>query len=255
MSIKALLFDLDGTVYRGTDAIPNAVEFIRDLTVPYLFVTNRGNRPPEAVADQLADMGIKCTADNVLTSSQAVAAIMGQGASAYCIGEDGLTEALLQRQVRIVGEGEDTPDAVIVSYDRGFSYQKLTHALRYIQAGARFIATNDDAVITVEDGLVPEAGPLVAAVSEATNQKPEIVGKPYRPIMDIALARLGVSADEAVIIGDNLATDILAGHNAGMKSVLLLTGVSTRADAEKVEQKPTWISKDYSALGEVLQLD
>lgn len=250
--IKALLFDLDGTVYRGTDAIPGAAKFIQGLKIPYLFVTNRGNRTPEAVAEQLSAMGLSCSADNVLTSAQAAAASLKAGTSAYCIGESGLTTVLEEQGIRVARDDGETPDAVVVSYDRGFSYDKITQALRYINAGARFIATNDDRVITVEDGLVPEAGPLVAAVAEATGKTPENMGKPYAPIMEIALKRLGVSAKNAAIVGDNLLTDILAGHNSGMKSVLILTGVSTRKDAAAAHPKPTWIAEDYDDLARIL---
>lgn len=254
MTIKALLFDLDGTVYRGTDAIPGAAEFIENLAVPYLFVTNRGNRTPEAVAHQLQEMGIRCTPDHVLTSTQAVATELEPNTSVYCIGEEGLHVALQQAGAVLVGEGGPTPDVVVVSYDRGFSYDKLTQALRYIHAGARFIATNDDRIITVEDGLVPEAGPLVAAVAEATGVRPEIFGKPFAPIMKIALERMNVSAEDVAIVGDNIHTDILAGHNAGMKSVLILTGVSTALDAQSAEHKPTWIVQDFADLNDKLKL-
>ena len=253
-NLQALLFDLDGTVYRGSDAIPGAAEFFRDLKIPFLFVTNRGNRTPEAVAEQLTAMGINCTADQVLTSAQVAAANLEAGSSAYCVGETGLITALEVRGVRIVGEGEETPDAVVVSYDRCFSYDKITQALRFINAGARFIATNDDSVITIEDGLVPEAGPLVAAISKATGQAPENMGKPNVQIMEIALKRLGVSAEYTAIVGDNILTDILAGHNSGMKSVLILTGVSTREDAAAAGERPTWIVENYYELARTLPI-
>lgn len=243
--IKALLFDLDGTVYRGSEAIVGAAEFIGNLKIPYLFVTNRGNRTPEMVAEHLSALGLNCTAENVLTSAQVVAANLKAGTSAYCIGEVGLTTALEQRGIKILGESQETPDAVIVSYDRKFSYDKISQALRFIGAGARFIATNDDPVISSEDGLIPEAGPLVAAIARATGKIPENMGKPNAPIMEIALERLGVSVENAAIVGDNLLTDILAGHNSGMKSVLILTGVSTREDVATAKLKPTWIVDDY----------
>jgi len=168
-------------------------------------------------------MGIDCTADNILTSSQVVARNLDKGTRVYCLGEQGLTDILESAGMDI---SDHNVDAVIVSYDRGINYDKLTKALRLINAGARFIATNTDRVITVEDGLVPEAGPWVAAVQAATQQAPEIFGKPERPIIDAALKQLGKTADECVIVGDNLLTDILAGHKSGMRSILMLTGVA-----------------------------
>jgi 4-nitrophenyl phosphatase len=244
---KAVFLDLDGTVYHGTEAIEGAAEFIRALAIPYLFVTNRGNRTPETVAQQLNGMGIDCTAENVLTSAQATAGYLSRGKRAFCIGEDGLKIALQDAGV-IVVEDETAVDAVVVSFDRSFDYRKLTLALNHISSGAVFLATNDDHVITVQNGIVPEAGPLVAAVSAATGLRPKLFGKPHAPIMEMALQRLGVNATETVVIGDNLSTDILAGARMGMKSALILTGVSSRADAENSDIKPTWIVEDYGDL-------
>lgn len=256
MTISALLLDLDGTVYRGTDPIPGAAEFIRSLTIPYLFVTNRGNRTPEAVAEQLCGMGIACTPSNVLTSAEATAAYLEPGTRAFCIGEEGLASALASRGILLAETTNDpAPDVVIVGYDRSFDYAKLTAAVRCLEGGARFVATNNDRIITVEDGIVPEAGPLVAAVEAASGKTPIVIGKPNRLIIDSAIARLGVSREECVIIGDNLATDILAGHNAGVRSVLILTGVSRLEDIGAAECEPTWIARDYSELHRLLFYD
>jgi 4-nitrophenyl phosphatase len=249
--IAALLFDLDGTIYRGGDAIPGACEFIASLqrrNISYLFVTNRGNRRPELVAKQILSIGIPCCAENVLTSSQVVATHLEKGTRAYCIGEEGLTSILEDHGIRVLEDATEEADAVIVSYDRDFNYDKLSKATRLIKAGARFIATNTDKVITVEDGILPEAGPLVAAVQNATGKEPEIIGKPERYIIDAACVRLNKSADESVIIGDNLFTDILAGHKSGMRSALMLTGVTTRRECDYTEFKPTWIAEDYLEL-------
>ncbi|MEH6629623.1 MAG: HAD-IIA family hydrolase [Halopseudomonas aestusnigri] len=248
--ISALLFDLDGTIYRGTDAIPGASEFIallKERGIPFLFVTNRGNRRPEEVAEQLNSMGIPCTQNDVLTSAQAVAMELEKGTRAYCLGEKGLTSTLEEAGI-VITDGSNDTEAVIVSYDRGINYEKLSKALRLIDGGARFIATNTDRLITVEDGILPEAGPIVAAVQAATEKDPEIFGKPEKPIMDAALKRLGKKASECAIIGDNIFTDILAGHKSGMKSILILTGVANREDGEKAELKPTWIVEDYQGL-------
>ncbi|WP_020590617.1 HAD-IIA family hydrolase [Kiloniella laminariae] len=250
--ISALLFDLDGTVYRGGNAIPGASDFIQSLkarNIPFLFVTNRGNRRPEEVAQQLQDMGIPCSADDVLTSAQAVAMQLKAGTRAYCLGEEGLTSILEEAGITITDENADV---VVVSYDRGMNYEKLSKALRLIDGGARFIATNTDRLITVEDGILPEAGPLVAAVQAATGKEPEVFGKPESQIMEAALARLDKPASECVIIGDNLFTDILAGHKSGMKSILILTGVATRSEGEAAEHKPTWIVEDYQELEQLL---
>lgn len=253
MTIKAVLFDLDGTVYRGSEPIPGAADFVRSLTIPCLFVTNRANRTPDTVAAQLTDMGIRCGPEKFLTSGQAAAGYLGAGRSAFFIGETGLEQALEEAGIHVVN-GDETvaPDAVIVSYDRSFDYAKLTRAMRHIERGARFIATNPDAIITTEAGNAPESGPLVAAVQTATGKLPEVVGKPYRPIMDAAFAKVGVPPEDCVIIGDNLSTDIAAGVNAGVRSILILTGVSTRDALAVSPIKPTWVADGYADVARII---
>ena len=183
----------------------------------------------------------------MLTSSQALAGLLEPGCRAYCIGEDGLTSVLAEHGVR-VEQGDGPVDAVVVSADRFVSHDKLTQAYRHVAAGAALYATNGDRVINTEAGMVPEAGPLVAAVENAAGVKAVMVGKPERPIMDAALARLGVAAAECLIVGDNLETDIAAGYRAGMPTALILTGVSTRADAVRAACKPDLIVENYSEL-------
>ncbi|WP_350335919.1 HAD-IIA family hydrolase [Coralliovum pocilloporae] len=250
-NLSALLFDLDGTVYRGTDPIPGADRFFERLkkaSVPFLFVTNRSNRTPLEVAEQLNAMGIVCDEDDVFTSSQAVAYHLG-AVRAYCLGEEGLFQALKAAGAEVV---DDKPDVVIVGYDRSITYDRLSQAMRHIMAGARFIATNTDRIILVEDGFLPEAGPLVAALENATDQKADIIGKPSRVIMDAALEKLGVGRESCAIVGDYLLTDIQAAQNADMRSVLILTGVSQRSDLETSTIQPTWTVEDYDALEALL---
>jgi len=245
LKISALLFDLDGTVYRGEEAIEGASEFITSLSIPYLFVTNRGNRKPETVAKQLRAMGIDCEKSDVLTSAQALADYLKKPSSAFCIGEEGLSSALMDCGITI---SEKNPDYVVVSYDRSFDYNKLLKALRFIKQGSKLVATNDDTVIYLEDGIAPEAGPLVAAIENASGVKAKIIGKPHSIIMEAAFSKLQIEREECVMIGDNLDTDILAAQNVGIRSALMLTGVSTLEEVEKSQIKPTWIAKDYKTL-------
>ena len=253
-NIRGLLFDLDGTVYRGGAAIPGAADFFRQLQLPYLFVTNRANRTPREVAEQLRNMGIRCNDSNILTSAEAAAEYLPREASVFILGEVGLLNELERRNCRIAGSDEPTPDAVVVSYDRSINYEKITQATRYIIGGARFVATNDDTIITVEDGVLPEAGPLVAAVANATSKKPELVGKPHRPIMDLALKRLGMSSGEVGIVGDNLSTDIMAGKNSSLFTILILTGVSTWKDVQNFHATPDLVVSDYAELSQALSI-
>ena len=245
--ITGVLLDLDGTVYRGSEAVPGAARFLQRLSavgLPALFVTNRANRTPDVVHRQLSDMGIDCRPDQILTSAQTAAQFLG-GGSAYCIGEAALEAALKEAGIDLDGE---RPDAVVVGLDRGITYAKLERATRFILGGARFVATNRDHLLNNEDGLSPGNGAIVAALATATSQEPIVVGKPERAIMDAAIERLGLAPDGVIMVGDNAATDIAAAQNAGLRSALILTGVTDRAAAEALNPSPTWIIEDFAAL-------
>ncbi len=249
--ITGVLLDLDGTVYRGSEAVPGAARFLADLEaagIPFLFVTNRANRTPEEVRDRLAGMGIVCRAEQVLTSAQAAARFLA-GGSAYCLGEAALRDALL-------GAGVDVeaprPEAVVVGLDRGITYGKLETATRHILGGARFVATNRDRLVNSDGGLSPGNGAIVAALVEATGVAPIVVGKPQATIMDAAIERLGLAPAGLLMVGDNPETDIAAADNAGLRSALILTGVTTRAAADALVPPPTWIVEDYEALGRLV---
>ena len=253
MQLKAILLDLDGTIYRGSEPIPGAKAFLRrldQLALPYLILTNNSTRTPAQVSDHLQSMGIVCPPDRILTSSQAAAAFIGQG-RVYCIGEDGLQQALQKQGIELA---ESEVSHVAVGMDRGITYAKIERAARLIRAGALFIGSNPDRCFPNEGGISPGNGAILAAIAATADQQPTSIGKPERAIVDIALARLGVSAHEAVLIGDNLETDIPAGVRAGVPTVFLLTGVSSRADLTSRAEQPTWIAENYAELNHLLDL-
>lgn len=250
--IKALILDLDGTVYRGDHEVPGAGAFIsrmKERGIRSFFVTNRSNRPPQEVCAQLREYGIRCAPEDVLTSGEATALHLGSG-SVYYVGEEGLRQSLESQGLSIT---EDDPDYVVVSFDRGFSYDKLFLACNLIDAGARFIATNPDRKLKTEDGLHPGTGAIVAAVEAGSGVKPVVIGKPEKLIFEIALERLGLEKEEVIAVGDNMATDIPAGVRAGIRTVLLLTGISSRADAETSPEPPTWIAENYEDLETIIK--
>lgn len=244
---KALLLDLDGTVYAGNHEIPGASAFIhscRSVGIRCIFVTNRSNRTPEEVRDQLNSYGIECSADDVVTTSLATARFLKSG-SAFIIGENGLKTALEAQGLVIT---PDSPDYVVVSIDRQFSYDKLKLACQLLQNGAKFIATNMDPRLKIEGTTVPGTGSIVAAVMTASGLVPVVIGKPERHTMDMALEKCQCQRSEALVIGDNLDTDIAAGINAGIETVLILTGVHTRADIATSPFKPTYVAEDFAEL-------
>jgi len=242
----AYLFDLDGTIYRGSRVIPEALRFVRYLkqeSIPFLYVTNNSSLPPERVAERLTAMGLPTQAQDVYTSSMATAAFLKQqlapAAPLYVIGETGLITALEQAGFTFA---EDQPQAVVVGIDRTFNYDKLAVASRAIRRGALFVATNGDAALPTENGLVPGNGALVAAVRVASGAQPIVVGKPNRWIIDFALQHLGAERERTLLVGDNLHTDIEAAANSGLDSLLVLTGYSTAADVEQHPVKPTYLA-------------
>ena len=255
MNVKGVILDLDGTVYFGNREVAGAGDFVRRCRaqgMACLFVTNRTNRLPETVCEHLDRYGIACTPKDVLTASQATAEFLERG-SAYMIGEEGLRVALEDAGFTLVDDGGQ-PDYVIVGFDRFFTYEKLSRACQYIHGGARFIATNPDKGLKIEDRISPGTGATLAAAAAGSGQEPAYVGKPERHIMDMALRHLGLEAGQVVAVGDNLDTDIPAGLAAGIRSALILTGISTRDDLATAACRPTWVVETYEELAAVLGL-
>lgn len=247
-SYDAYLIDLDGTIYRGGRAIPEAVRFVRYLQreqIPYLYVTNNASLPPEKVAERLTAMGLAARKEDVYTSSMAAAAFLQQqlapAASLYVIGETGLVTALQQAGFTF---DEEQPQAVVVGIDRSFNYDKLARAAGAIRDGSLFVATNEDAALPTESGFAPGNGALVAAVRVASGVDPIVIGKPNRWIVDFALQRLGAKRERTLLVGDNLHTDIEAAANSGLDSLLVLTGYSTASDVEQHPVQPTYVARN-----------
>ncbi len=244
---QAYLLDLDGTIYRGTEIIPEAVQFIQELRqakIPFLYLTNNASATPKAFAQKLTDMGLETAEEEVYTSSMAAAAYLaereGAGTPVYMIGESGLEEALREKGFVLT---QENPKYVVVGLDRQFTYDKLAIATTAIRNGATLIATNRDPALPTERGLYPGNGSLVAAVSVASGATPTFIGKPETIIVDFALAQLGKTKEETLIVGDNLLTDIEAGVKSGLDSLLVLTGYSTREDLLKSPVQPTYVEE------------
>jgi 4-nitrophenyl phosphatase len=252
MAIKGMLLDLDGTVYLGEAEVTGASAFVREMKrrgIRILFVTNRANRTPETVSEHLRQYGIDCGPGDVLTSAEATALYLKRG-TYYVIGEEGLERALREQGLTF---NAVCPDYVIVGYDRQFSYDKLATACRLIGHGAALIATNPDSALKTSEGVLPGTGALVAAVATGSGAKPLCIGKPERRIFELAIERLGLDKDEVIAVGDNIETDIPAGFAAGIRTALILTGNSTRADAGRAAIQPTWIVEGYEELRAIIE--
>ncbi len=252
--IRALILDLDGTVYRGAEEVPGAGDFIRAMRargLRCLFVTNRANRPVSVVCEHIRSYGIPCEPQDVLTTAQAAAEYVGHRRT-YLIGEAGIHEEFARRGIPL---DDAAPKCVVVSFDSQFTYEKLHRAVKLIRAGAEFIVTNPDAWLKMENEIFPGTGALAAAVEVGCGIKPVVIGKPERRLFDQAVSVLNVPRNEILAIGDNLETDIPAALRAGLHAALLLTGVSTRADLARSTNKPTWVADSYAHLAELIAND
>ncbi|WP_110928601.1 TIGR01457 family HAD-type hydrolase [Bacillus massiliglaciei] len=240
-SYQGYLIDLDGTMYRGTEEIAEAANFIEQLRkreIPYLFVTNNSSRTPAQVASKLRDFRIPTTEEQVFTTSMATANFIAErkaDAAVYAIGEEGILEALKEKGLTLT---EEKPEFVVVGIDRGITYEKLAIACLGVRNGAKFISTNGDIAIPTERGLLPGNGALTSVITVSTQVEPIFIGKPEAIIVEQALKVLGVPKDQVLMVGDNYDTDILAGINAGIDTLLVHTGVTSREHLKGYDIQP-----------------
>lgn len=249
--IEHYLMDMDGVLVRGSQLIPGAETFIarlRERGKSFLILTNNSLYTPGDLRARLVRLGLDVPVEALYTSALATARFVRDqtpGGKAYAIGEAGLTTAL--HSVDYVLD-DHQPDYVIVGETLSYSFQRLTHAIRLISAGARFIATNPDVSGVAEDGLVPATGAVAALIAEATGVRPYYVGKPNPLMMRSALRQLGAHSETSVMIGDRMDTDIVAGTEAGMRTILVLTGVTQREQVARFPYQPTAIAESVAAI-------
>lgn len=228
-NIEGLLIDLDGTLYHGHKMIPGAdllIKGLREAKIPFLFVTNNSSRTAASVAAHLCGMGIEANVEEVCTSSLAAARYISEespGAAVAILGEEGLREACIEAGLNIVTE---SPQYVVQGIDRSFNYESLAQAQRWIMEGAKFVLTNPDVMLPTDHGITPGAGTIGAAIEAASGVSPVVIGKPEAHLMNYAISLLNIDPRNAVVVGDNMHTDITAGANAGCRTVLVLTGIT-----------------------------
>lgn len=242
--IKGWIIDMDGVLYRDTEPIPGAGELLATFTregTPFLLLTNNSALTPGQYARKIGQMGMDVPEQQILTSALATAAYLDENAPAgspvYCIGSDGLIQALQASHVRLT---EDWREAryVTVGHNRKLMYQHLQDAALAIRNGAQFIGTNPDRTLPTPIGEIPGNGAILAALEAATDTEPLIIGKPQPGIFDWARSLMGLAAHEVACLGDRLETDILGGDRAGLFTVFVLSGVSTEDDLARFTPKP-----------------
>ena len=244
----ALLCDLDGVIYEGTDAIVDSVATINgflEQEIPVGYVTNNSSRKPETIADQLASFGITTSPENVIGSAKTgvdiLATLIPAGSKVLVVGGEGLRSRVVEAGFELVKSSDAKPDGVIQGFDPSVAWNDLAEASYSIANGAKWVATNQDWTIPREKGIAPGNGTLVSAVHTAVGQLPIVAGKPEPAIFHTAVEHFG--AKNAIFVGDRIDTDIRGANRAGLESVLVMTGISTRKEVlgVKKEDRPTYI--------------
>jgi NagD protein len=241
---KTYLLDMDGVLVRGPHTIPGAQEFIRRLTDKghrFAVLTNNPMHTPRDLQHRLKHTGLEVSPDRLFTSAMATAQFLNAqrpGGSAFVIGESGLTTALHDVGYLFT---ETNPDYVVLGETFSYSFQQISKAVRLVAAGARFIATNPDASGPTEKGIEPACGAMAALIEKATGISPYFVGKPNPLMMRAALRFIGAHSEDTIMVGDRMDTDIVAGMESGMETILVLTGVTAESDIARFPYRPTMV--------------
>lgn len=269
--LAGLIIDMDGVLWHGDKPMQGLIEFffeLRHCDIPFVLATNNASLTQQQYVDKLAKMGVDVEHREILTSSMATAQYLIQTLPTdkrrvFVIGEDGLRQPLLEHgftltelyQVNQPDRGifDQGADLVVSGLDRKLTWDKLATATLNINAGAQFFATNSDTTLPTELGEVMGNGGVLAALEAVTGVKPISIGKPAPILYQQALALLGTNEANTIAIGDRLNTDILGAVNAGIRSIMVLTGVSTEQDIAELDYQPTWVMDDIQQVTQLLR--
>ena len=241
---KGFICDMDGVIYLGNQLLPGVAEFVNWLNENdkrFLFLTNSSERSPKELRQKLQRMGLDIGEEHFYTSALATAAFLKKqapGCTAFVIGAPGLLNALYDVGVTM---NDVDPDYVIVGETASYNYEVITTAVRLVLNGARLIATNSDLTGPTEFGIAPACRSLVAPIELATGKKAYFMGKPNPLMMRTGLQLLGVHSEEAAMVGDRMDTDVIAGMESGLATVLVLSGCTSRTDVNDYPYRPTYI--------------
>ncbi len=250
--IHSLIIDVDGVLWRGSHPLPGVPRFLDFLSrrnVNYTIATNNSARPTLDIIERLERMGAKVDAARILTSAEATAMYLPRlapvGSRVFLVGGKGIAEALVRAGYLLV---DRDADVVVAGVDFDLTYERLKRATLEIRRGALFVGTNSDRTFPTDEGLIPGAGAILAAIAAATDVKPIVVGKPEQPMFDMALEKMGACRESTAMLGDRLDTDIEGATRAGLGSILVLTGVTMRDQLAASPIRPDFVFKDLDAL-------
>jgi glycerol 3-phosphatase-2 len=252
---RGVVLDLDGVVYLGDEVIPAApaaLDGVRGLGVRVAFVTNNSYRPPDLVAEKLNRLGVKAAPGEVLTSAQAAVRLLGgreelDGIKVLVVGGPGLRQTLAKAGARLVdGSAWREAEVVVVGFDPELTYERVRTATLAIRAGARYVGSNPDTTLPTPEGLWPGAGATLALLQASTGVRPEVAGKPERPLLEEAAAAIGPGP--YLMVGDRADTDLDGAHRLGWATALVLSGVTRPADLPDLAVAPDQLLADVGGL-------
>ena len=254
--IRGMVIDMDGVLWRGEEAVPGLIHFIdtlRKRRIRFILATNNNTRTPADFAAKASDLGAKVSVDEVLTATTATIHYLHshypRGTRIYAIGEKAL-KIQLEEAGYVLSDHEAS--AVVAALDRNLTYEMIKQATLLIHGGAEFIGANPDVVYPTPEGLVPGSGMVLAAIQSTTDRAPLIIGKPETRMFEIALERMKLTPAECASLGDRLDTDIAGGKRAGLKSILVLSGVTNSKELSTSGIQPDWIFPSISEIAAIL---
>ncbi|HQV64254.1 MAG TPA: HAD-IIA family hydrolase [Anaerolineales bacterium] len=255
-NIKALILDMDGVIWKGDAPIgdlPATFNRIRERGLKFVFATNNGTKTPEDYQVKLRELGVEVEPWQIVTSALGIAFMLAQkyprGTKIFMIGEDGIRVALEEKGFEILST-EDAPQAqvFVMGIDRTINFMKVAEATLLVRAGIPFYTTNTDKTFPTPRGEIPGSGSWLSVITSATGIEPIVAGKPFPFLMELSLERLGTTKEETLIVGDRLETDIAAGQTVGCPTALVLSGVSTKAQADEWMPRMDVIAENLAEL-------
>lgn len=256
--ISALILDIDGTLLRGNLALPGLAElfaWMHENNIAHIIASNNATKTPQHYQEKLAQAGLKLPVRAIITAALVAADHIRQNirpdGKVYMIGEVGLRNALQSAGLTLVEDSSQPADYVVVGGDHFLTYDKLKHASLHIQRGARFIGTNPDVAYPAEEGIIPECGSILAALTAATGVSPLVIGKPSPYLFETVIQTIGSVPEQTAMIGDRLETDIHGAQQAGLRSILVCTGVDNQQTIAQKGIIPDLVVADLNALVDV----
>ncbi|UCG23789.1 MAG: HAD-IIA family hydrolase [Chloroflexota bacterium] len=264
-SIRNLILDMDGVLWHGETPVPGLRQFFGQLRrsgFGFILATNNARNVAAQYSDKLNGFGVSVPPEQILTSAETTALYLSaaypRGATVYVVGDTGLRLAITAHGFKLLPDegfvgANARADVVVAGFTPHFCYEQLASATYLINQGAQFVGTNPDITFPTEYGPLPGAGSMLSFLETATGVPPLVLGKPGKPIFEEALRLLSGTTKDTVMVGDRLGTDIAGGHAAGMRTILLLSGISRLEDVDSSQVKPDWILNDLQALTEFIR--